>query len=483
MDVLIVNVPKMEPYYFPAAPAILKGGCNYLGLQSKVIDFNLRYVEYCKKLGLNWRTVTTNITQDTYNLFADEIKIWAKTICLHNPSVLAVSIFSYYGHFFATELLKSLRQLNYQGHITLGGSGISDAMNESPVFATEMIDTGLADSMIVGDGEVQWINFLLDHFDLQNPASLDYTLNTPYSSDFSDYEIHEYEKWKSEAINGFNYKVAIPVTGSRGCVRQCTFCEIHKHWKFDQRSADHILTEIKNLVDIVEDPHIHFTDSLVNGNLTEFTKIITGLAELNESGKSFSWGGQFIIRSQQQFPEKFWKILGNSNAQSLEIGIETGSDSLRFEMQKNFSNADLDYSLEMMKKYNLTCVFLLFIGYPTETLAQFQDTMKMFDRYKKYANNVIRVVELNYSMAVEKNTPLYDRKTELGIKTTWDPVLWYCTKNPTLTFKERVRRRLILQEHIEKLGFTHSFNKEVEMVEMLKNYKVYKRAVNIIDRN
>lgn len=482
MDVLIINVPKTEPYYLPAAPAILKGGCNYLGLQSKVIDFNLRYVEYCKKVGVNWRTATTNITNDVEYLFKDEIKNWANTICLHNPKLLGISIFSYYGHFFTKELLKSLKDFNFSGTIILGGSGISDAMNEHPVFGEEMLQSQLANHILSGDGEANWIQFLSKTFNIPLIESMEYTLNTPYSPDYSDYEVENYDYWKIEAVNNYN-KVSIPITGSRGCVRKCTFCEIHKHWKFDQRSASHILDEIKNLIDLINDPHIHFTDSLVNGNLTEFVQIVTGLSQLKEQGKKFSWGGQFIIRSSKQFPEKIWKMIGNSNCQNLEIGIETGSDTLRYEMQKNFSNLDLDYSLEMMEKYKITCIFLLFIGYPTETLEQFEETKKMFEKYQKYADNVITAVELNYSMAVEKNTPLFDLKDSLEIKTSWDPVLWYCRKNPTLTFKERVRRRLVLQEHIEKLGFMPTFNKEVEIVEMIKNYEVYKSAINVIDRN
>ena len=481
MDVLIINLPKMEPYYFPAAPAILKGGCNYLDLSSKVIDFNLHYVECCARNNLQWRTATTNIETESIeiqNIFVEEIKTWAQTICSHNPKLLAVSIFSYYGHFFARELLKELKKINFKGQIILGGSGISDAMNEKPIFAMEMINLQLASAMIGGDSEAAWIAFLLEYFNIIKPPEPEYTLNTPYISDFSDYDTAKYEKWKHG-----EYKVTIPVTGSRGCVRKCTFCEIHRHWKFDQRSATHILTEIEQLIELVEDPHIHFTDSLLNGNLVEFTDIITGLAKFKSSGKKFSWGGQFIIRSQKQFPEKYWKILGDTNCQNLEIGVETGSDKLRYEMKKNFSNDDLDYSLEMMKKYNITCIFLLFIGYPTETAEQFAETFKMFEKYQKYANNVIEMVELNFSMAVEKNTPLYDIRDTLGIKTTWDPVLWFCTTNPTLTFKERVRRRLVLQEHIEKLGFTPSFNKKVQLLEIFKNYKVYKRAVNIINRN
>ena len=43
-DVVIVNVPKTEGYYLPAAPAVLKGCCKYLGVSSVTIDLNLDFL-------------------------------------------------------------------------------------------------------------------------------------------------------------------------------------------------------------------------------------------------------------------------------------------------------------------------------------------------------------------------------------------------------------------------------------------------------
>ena len=37
----------------------------------------------------------------------------------------------------------------------------------------------------------------------------------------------------------------------------------------------------------------------------------------------------------------------------MAIGVETGSDSVRMHMNKKFNNADLDYTMSMLEKYNI----------------------------------------------------------------------------------------------------------------------------------
>lgn len=503
MDVLIINVPKMEPYYLPAAPAFLKGGCNYLSLTSKVIDFNLDYVEYCINHNLRWRTLPREIDSLNEKLLASVaqmIKGWGDNIIKHNPTMLAISIFSYYGHFFVKELLTYLRNNNYNGFVLLGGAGIADSLSAEPKFAKMLISEKLANDYMESTVEAEWVDYLANFFNLEEQPkhynSYRDHLNTPYTADYSDYQFDVYDKWKYISFEanedmshgasevGMLNKVILPVRSTIGCVRKCTFCEIHRKWKFSQRSSDHVIKEIKELVSKCDNPFIHFTDSLVNGNMTEFAKIVKGLVEIKNQGKKFCWGGQFIVRAPSEMPEPIWKMLGMSNCSNLAVGIETGSDSLRQEMKKGFTNKDLDYNLEMMEKYGVTCIFLLFIGYPSETLEQFQETLDMFTRYKKYANTVIKNVELNYTMQVSVGTPVFDDMTEkLGLKLTWDSALWWSTNNPTLTFKERVRRRILLQEHLQKLGFNPTVEKEAELTELLHNYKVYKRVINIVDRS
>ena len=82
--------------------------------------------------------------------------------------------------------------------------------------------------------------------------------------------------------------------------------------------------------------------------------------------------------------EEDWRLTKLSGAQSLSIGVESGSESVRDHMKKQFSNKDLDEFMEQAYKNQVKLRFLMIIGYPTETIKDFNDTLDMFERYKQY---------------------------------------------------------------------------------------------------
>ena len=63
-------------------------------------------------------------------------------------------------------------------------------------------------------------------------------------------------------------------------------------------------------------------------------------------------------------------------------------------------------------------------------------------------------VNLGLTLNLLPNTPLYDNAEQHGLETTKDHINdWVCSQNPTLDFKERLKRRIEAQYHVEKLGY------------------------------
>lgn len=476
MSVLICNVPKLEGFYLPPALAILKGGCNLFGIKSKVIDFNIDFIDECKVRGIPYAAHMANVSKDCIpddtfrNTTYELISKWANIIVTEKPSLLAISVFSHFSQYFAKQLCKAVKQLDSTMPIIIGGSGITASIANRPEFAIELYQEGIIDYYINDDAEVAWPTFLAEFFRLPLPTEVNKNyLNISYDPDYSDYDIARYEKHRT--TTGLLW---VPVTGSKGCIRNCTFCEIPATWKFVQRSASHIVAEVAAAVKIADNIHIHFTDSLLNGSLSTFNEILDGLIELQHtSTNTFQWGGQFIAR-----PNKVddWAKMEASGCRMLEIGFETGSDALRYDMDKKFTNSDLIYALSMMEQHKIQCVLLMFCGYPTETLEQFEETLEFFRLAQPYASSSIRAVQLNFSFCVFENTPLYKNRAAIKLQTTSDPAQWTCDINPTLTFKERVRRRLLTQEHLEDLGYRLASDTKSALVELVPNYMRYRNG-------
>jgi radical SAM superfamily enzyme YgiQ (UPF0313 family) len=97
----------------------------------------------------------------------------------------------------------------------------------------------------------------------------------------------------------------------------------------------------------------------------------------------------------------------------------------------------------------------MIIGYPTETQEDFNMTLNLFDRYQEQGRNgLIEEVNLGLTLNLLPNTPLHEKAEEYGLTTTKEHINdWICVDNPTLDFKERLRRRITAQYHVEKLGY------------------------------
>jgi radical SAM superfamily enzyme YgiQ (UPF0313 family) len=442
MDVVICNFPPMLPWYLPAAPAILAGACQWLGLASTFIDFN----------------------QET----STDLNKWAETICKHNPKLVAFSIFTYKSREIATNLARIVKSINPKIKFIVGGSGIKDTLN-----GERLLDYEIFDYYIDGDGEQQWPNFLIKHFNIDCAINFN-KMELPYTADYSGYDTLQYLR--------HDHQLWIPVTGSRGCVRRCTFCEVHQHWKFQQRDPASIINEIENILKNFSDVHIHFTDSLVNGSIPTFMQLLDGLTLLKQQYPLFTWGGQFIIRNKKQCHEEYWSKIANSGAEFIEIGVETGSNQLRNEMGKHFTNDDLDHSLAYMSKFNISCVLMFFVGYPTETLDDFEQTLILLDKYKHYAGKTITVIQAGYSMVLAPGTPLYDSSvSDTKMILSKDSTIWFNQNNPTLTYTERYRRRVELSDTATKLGYTMTFDDTIAISEIENNLKHNSNIIAIVE--
>jgi radical SAM superfamily enzyme YgiQ (UPF0313 family) len=200
---------------------------------------------------------------------------------------------------------------------------------------------------------------------------------------------------------------------------------------------------------------LNFTivDSLINGSLKSFKDFNHEILELKRqfpSLQEFSYNGMFIVRDARSHPEELFKTMRAAGCESLAIGVETGSDRLRFEMDKKFTNDDLDHHLEMCQKYKIRNTFLTFVGYPTETRDDFEQTLNMLDRYQKYLVDDT-IIGINHSGPFNMlvHTPVYDQREDLGIELMQDnhrTLSWHNKNNPDLTVKERILRDLMFRK-------------------------------------
>lgn len=509
IDLLVVAVPVLDLQYPPSSPAVIKSVVNAAGFTARTLDLNLLLKNICGTdnnfyaIQYNFESVSPGVvdTTDTVDAFFDNdkelIRKWLQTsieqIKSYHPQWLGVSVFSYKSHKAALALCIEVRKQLPEIKIVLGGRGASayalgpdhDYFYQKMLkffedypglnFSETLLHYGIVDSVIQGDGEQAIIDLLKGSTNNNIIANVnDINLEKIPFVDFDDYELDKY-----------NYvnEPTIPITGSKGCVRKCTFCDIPVLWpKFKFRSGEHIAKEMIHLYEKHDVRKFYMSDSLVNGSMQAFTDFITVLAEHNQAHPeaSIKWVGQYITRPiSNSLNDNYYDLLKASGGEGLTIGVESGSDAVRAHMKKQFRTIDIDTELEQFDRRGIVCVLLFFSCYPTEQWEDFLDTVNMFIRYQKYcASGTVYKLTLGTPYTHHPQTPLWNMQEDIGLESKkGSDILWRLNKNKELTFVERIRRRLILQEVAVALKLPMSRN-AAELNQLANSLSLHRKDIN-----
>lgn len=463
LDIVIISVPGVMRKSPQAAPALLKGSVEAAGFSCNTIDFNIRFYQEVAEPDALETYFATGLNTEQHEQASALVETWTKDILKLNPKFIGISVFTYQNRIATRLFCQHIRRLS-SVKIILGGQGLSDGgILGAAGFGKQMHDEQLTDFWIRSEGEVSLVELLKSNIDYPGINSDTFKqiddLDSIAFPNYDDYELSLYEKR------------ALPITGSRGCVRACSFCDIHDHWKYRYRTGQNMADEVLHLNAKYKVNEFNFTDSLINGNLKEFRKFIRILADHNKnSNNPVTWTSQFIVRPDGQVDEQYWQDIADSGGNKLAIGVETGSDRVRTHMNKKFTNVDLDYTMTMLDKYNITCTFLMIVGYPTETDEDFQATIDMFVHYKKYTH-VITNINIGSTLSILPGTPLYNNSKQLNIEVDKYENNWVAFDNPTLTLEKRIQRRHQLKDHVLSLGYTMPADSTEHMLAILDNNK------------
>lgn len=459
-DIVICNIPGTMDYNPFAAPAVLKSSIEDAGFSCTTIDFNIRLYKRFKdnpKLleEIQVAFINNELENERYEIkkIIDELLgEWISDLKKQNPTFVGISVFTYQNQGSSMMLSKKLKDIYPSIKIILGGQGLaSGGINGIMTFPQELKDKNIIDHYIRSEGEQSIVSILNDEtkisgVDMNTFNQID-DLDSISFPNYDDYELDRYEQ-----------KI-IPITGSRGCIRRCTFCDIHDHWKYAYRDGGKIAEEMIKSSQKYNVFNFNFTDSLVNGNIKQFNKFISIIAEFNSTTtKKIKWSGQFIFRSpSRQVNDTYWKNISKSGGEKLSLGLESGSEKVRNDMKKGFSDDDVHYTLEKLQEYNISCSLLLLIGYPTEQLEDHKKTLDLLKKYHYLSGDVIKQVSIGSTLGILPNTPLARQAVDSGI--IIDPKHennWICLDNPTLNLRERLRRREELIKCCHDLGFKTS---------------------------
>ena len=468
--ILFLSIPRIAPVRPQHGPAVLKGICNELSEPAEIIDINWDFFlgwgrshkQAVNTLDNYFVEFATKLDHDTQLIYDAWLDSWVKQIVDRKPKLICVSVFSWQSQRFCRDILPRLRK-HTDAKLLIGGQGLVHCQNLSANWAPradfgwEMLGAGFIDYFMKGESENTFKQFLLGDTSVCNNDAFNkfYDLDTAPEPDYTDYPVQHYN-------NGYKTGV-LPIESSRGCVRACAFCEMSsEHGDYRGKSGRVLAEECIHYYDKYGVKDFYFHDDLMNGSLPDFRDFCNTLlkwyAYKGLPDRFFTFSGYWIIRKQSQWSESDWAIMARAGGNLFVVGIETGSDRLRKIMRKGFNNADLEFSIAQMHKNRLKFYFMLISGIPGETEADFQESLDMLTRWQKYvATGTIIGVNLGTTATIEEGSDLYRNPDRYKLRGLGNKpahgINWICEDTPELTYHERVRRRVKIQEHTQSLGY------------------------------
>lgn len=409
IDCAMVSVPPLFYGGPHIGPSLLKSYAELKGYKVKCFNPTLDMVKLLTQDHLDqWPYNDFKDFDETYDL-ENIIGNWVDDWLSYNPTLIGLSTHVWASEFYLERICNILRSKT-DIPIIMGGPA-----------AIELGDRALAkgwiDYHVVGDGEEAFINALEGKFDHPSMNS-----NVPHAvsnETFAELPVPDYSDIDFERYRSLDPKQnRVFLIGTRGCVFDCTFCNVPALMKYRFKDGVKFANEVKDIQRKYNPEWVEFADSLINGSLREYRKMITELARLNkeEPETKPKIVAFYRIRPMSQTREEDFKLMAESGFYRLKIGVESGSKEVRTHIGKTETDEEIMYTFDMCKKYGLKVNLLIIVGYPTETKEDFEKTMDMLQMIKDngYADVVDRAV-VN-ELYISTDTGLSKQIEELEIK-------------------------------------------------------------------
>ena len=263
--------------------------------------------------------------------------------------------------------------------------------------------------------------------------------------DFSDFN-----------LNAYKFPDKLEIFISKGCPWHCGFCV---DWLTEKRyrsmSGERIYREVLFQSKRHKVKHFRFCDKTINGDIkaiNDFCDLV--IAEHERTAFSTEWSGDAMIRPEMT--KELLLKMRRAGCVGLGYGLESGSDRVVKDMGKQFSIKIAEEVIRNTHAADIYTSINIMIGFPSETKADFQETLSFISRNKEF----MREIRLTYiGCRVLRHSLLYNFPDKFNLAET-DTDFWM-TKDRENTYEERVRRYELICRYILDLGIELRVNSRV----------------------
>lgn len=173
------------------------------------------------------------------------------------------------------------------------------------------------------------------------------------------------------------------VMSGRGCPHNCSFCASNATWrrKLRLRSVDHLLGEIRMLVEDYGVKEIHFCDDSFTSDMKRAERICDAIID---SGMRFHWQCPNGIRGDR-FSDTMLRKMKDSGCYAVGLGVESGNADILKRVDKKLKLEHVQTMLGKLRQVGIMSYGFFILGLPGDSRESIEDTVRFaldnpFDR-------------------------------------------------------------------------------------------------------
>ncbi len=277
-------------------------------------------------------------------------------------------------------IIQDMRSLTYKPIILMGGN--------HPTALPELTLNDVPGCIVVrGEGEITVVELIgqLERFgtihSLSSIKGLSYKLNdkvlhNPERELIADLDTLPFPARHLLNIDKYNWKIAdnpaVNVLSSRGCPFNCIYCfkSIFKN-KIRYRSAENIITELKEVKDRFGRDGVYFVDdhfTFDNSRLDKFFRL------LKESNLNIKW--RCLTRVDGFDDVKFLERMKENGCDTIIFGAESGDADTLIRIRKGITLEQSRKTILAAQKSGINLKVNFMLGFPWETYQSVYNTIK-----------------------------------------------------------------------------------------------------------
>jgi hypothetical protein len=375
-NISLIICPAWGIIFPPYNIARLTGLLRAQGYRVSVYDLNIKAHHILKeKTGLDfWSSEKYHMwfedrfDKEIWPHISDMIQDAVEEIYKSKPDLIGFSLYNT-NMWCSRIMMQMLRDLLEDTTIVVGGPEASQDK------ILHIVRPGVINYVFKGEAEHNLLTFIEEKKydpkaqsivigDLEGKLQLD---DLPFP-DYRDYNLDDYL-----------HPDGVSIETSRGCVAQCSFCSETWFWRFRQRTPERVIEEMKDQIAKYGVRRFWFVDSLANGNLKAFRKLVDLMIENNLNVRWNSYA-----RNDGRMDRDFIFAIAKSGCTSLSYGVESGSQKVLDDMRKKVELWEIESNLKDSFDSGMESHVNWMIGFPTEDNLDFLHSMVMIRNTAKW---------------------------------------------------------------------------------------------------